>query len=122
MPMAVAISARGDSGAASLSTPATSAVSSPDRRSQSSAALASAITIRLAAMIESRVRRAATWTSGEGVFVGAGAVDRRDRHAQQPQVDGELAAMVVPVVEHDVAQHRHAREGEQLAVALHHRP
>jgi hypothetical protein len=40
---------------------------------------------------------------GEGVFVGAGAVDRGDGDLEQAEVDGELAAVVIPVVEHDVA-------------------
>jgi hypothetical protein len=40
---------------------------------------------------------------GEGVFVGAGAVDGGDGDLEKAQVDGELAAMVIPVVEHDVA-------------------
>lgn len=39
----------------------------------------------------------------EGVFVGAGAVDRGDGDLEQAEVDGELAAVMVEVVEHDVA-------------------
>ena len=51
---------------------------------------------------------------GEGVFVGAGAVDGRDGDVEQAQVDRKLAAVVVQVVEHDVADELDARDRENL--------
>ena len=51
---------------------------------------------------------------GEGVFVGAGAVDGRHGDVKQAQVDRELAAVVVKVIEHDVADEFHARDREDL--------
>ena len=57
---------------------------------------------------------------GEGVFVRAGAVDGRHRHIEQPQIDRQLAAVVVHVVEHDGADEGGARDGHnRLAVARH---
>ena len=50
----------------------------------------------------------------EGVFVGAGAVDGGDGDLEEAQVDGELAAVVIPVVEHDVADQLDARDREDF--------
>ena len=56
---------------------------------------------------------------GEGVFVGAGAVDGGDGDLEEAQVDGELAAVVIPVVEHDVADQLDAGNREDfLAICL----
>src|ERR1035441_10385391 len=49
--------------------------------------------------------------SRERVFVRAGAVDRGHRHIQQAQVDGELAAVVVEMVEQYPAVKAYARNG-----------
>lgn len=50
----------------------------------------------------------------ERVFVGAGAVDGWDGNVEKAQVDGELAAVVIEVVEHDVAYQLNPRDGENF--------
>ena len=56
------------------------------------------------------------WTRGfnKRVFIRAAAVDHWDRHFQQPEVHRQLAAMVVPVVEHYGPEHSDTRLGEDL--------
>src|SRR5687767_8369282 len=50
----------------------------------------------------------------ERILGGGRAVDRRHRLVQQPQIDEQLAAMVVPVVQHDGAHERRSRHGENV--------
>ncbi len=46
---------------------------------------------------------------GEGVLVRTRAVDRGYRDAKFAQVHRQLAAVVMPVVDHDRSQHRNPR-------------
>src|SRR5258705_8035578 len=68
------------------------------------------------------LRRGGDRARGERVLVGARAVDRRHRHTDLPEVHGELAAVVIPVVQHDRAQYRADRDRHDLPVAIHHAP
>ena len=49
----------------------------------------------------------------ERIFIRTASVDDWHRHIQQTQVDRELSAMVVPVVQHDRSQHCDARQRER---------
>src|SRR5262245_4464190 len=51
-------------------------------------------------------------TPSESTLIGAWAVDRRDRHVVQSQVDSELCAMMNEVAHHKAAKHRGARQRE----------
>src|SRR6266436_2609117 len=44
----------------------------------------------------------------ERIFIRAGAVDDRNRDFQQPEVDRQLTAMVVPMVQHDRPEQSHS--------------
>src|SRR5262245_4013371 len=53
------------------------------------------------------------------ILVGGRAVDRRYRLVEQPQIDEQLTAVVVPVVQHDRANECGAWHGQDvLAAAL----
>ena len=49
-------------------------------------------------------------------FVGAGAPAGGDGNAENAQVNAELAAMLIPVAEHDVAEKESARLDEDLGL------
>ena len=49
--------------------------------------------------------------SGEWALVGAGTVDHGQRNIQQAQINRQLAAVVIPVVQHDRSQKADARHG-----------
>lgn len=51
-------------------------------------------------------------------FVGAEAPRGGHRDVQQAQIDAELAAVLIPMVEHDVAQEWNARHSPNFPVAL----
>src|SRR5436305_14637923 len=54
--------------------------------------------------------------------IGGRAVNGGERHVVQPQVDAELAAVVDDVVDHERADHRGARQGEDDLLAVAQRP
>ncbi len=60
--------------------------------------------------------------SGEWILVRARAVYRGDGNVQLAQIHRQLAAMVVPVVQHDRPQERQARQREHFTFAVHHPP
>ena len=53
----------------------------------------------------------------EGRLVGAGTPTGGDGNTEEAQVHAELAAMLIPVTEHDVTQELAARLSEDLAAA-----
>src|SRR5438046_1445780 len=53
----------------------------------------------------------------KGRLIGAGAPACRDGNVQHPEIDAELAAMLVPVAEEDVAEEEAARLREQFFLA-----
>ena len=53
----------------------------------------------------------------EGRLIGAGTPTGGDGNTEDAQVHAELAAMLVPVTEHDVTQELAARLSEDLAAA-----
>src|ERR1700730_9292891 len=55
-------------------------------------------------------------------LVGAAAVDGGNGNVEHTQVDGQLAAMVVPVIEQHGAEHLDAGNGEDLASSGRHPP
>jgi hypothetical protein len=50
--------------------------------------------------------------SHKRIFISAAAVDHRDRYVQQSQINRQLTAVVIPVVEHDRSEHPDAGDGE----------
>src|SRR5579864_7556110 len=55
--------------------------------------------------------------SGKRILVRTAAVDHGNRDFQQPQIDRELSAMMVPVIHHDRADHTGTRLGEDFSVS-----
>src|SRR5262249_841376 len=55
-------------------------------------------------------------------LVGAGPPAGRNGDVKQPQVNGELAAMLIPVAQHDVAEELAARLDEDFASASYQTP
>src|ERR1700752_1655262 len=55
-------------------------------------------------------------------FVGAGSPAGRDGRIEQAQIDTELAAMLVPVAEHDVAHELSSGLGQDISSARNHPP
>src|SRR5256885_5735495 len=55
-------------------------------------------------------------------FIGAGAPARRNGHIENSQINAELAAVLIPVIEHDVADKLRAGHGQYFLVALNHAP
>jgi hypothetical protein len=58
----------------------------------------------------------------ERILVGARTVDRRNRHIQQTQIYGQLAAMVILVVAHDRPVQGHAWHCQHCRTVLGHGP
>src|SRR5882724_2535396 len=58
----------------------------------------------------------------ERAFVRAAAVDYGYRHIQQPEVNRQLPAVMVPMVEHDGPQHADPWLGEHLFPLMHQTP
>src|SRR5947209_3859245 len=55
-------------------------------------------------------------------LVGRGAIKRRHRNVVQPEIDGELRAVMDQMVHHEAPQHRDARHGEHLLASGKQRP
>src|SRR5687767_10090683 len=58
----------------------------------------------------------------ERILVGARAVHGRDRHVEQPQIDDQLAAMVIPMVEHHRAHEVDSRHRQERPGTIDHAP
>lgn len=52
-------------------------------------------------------------------LVGAGSPRGWDRDVEKTQIDAELAAVLIPMVKHDVAQKLNARHSPHFTVTLH---
>src|SRR5688572_29233264 len=52
-------------------------------------------------------------------LIAAESVTRWHFRAEQSQIHAELAAMLIPVIEHHAAQERHAQLGHDRSIALH---
>lgn len=71
---------------------------------------------------EPAFNRRALCRLAERLFVGRGAVDRRNGDSVQTQVDPELCAVMDDVVHHEAAKHSDARHGEEGLAAGEKRP
>ena len=66
-------------------------------------------------------RRLPFWRES-GLFVGAGSPGGGYGDIEEAQVDTELAAVLIPVIEHDVAEELRARDGQEFGIAAQHAP
>ena len=53
-----------------------------------------------------------------GHFIAAWSIARGDGNVEQAEINAELAAMVIPMVEHNAPQKRRARHGQQRVPAI----